>query len=57
MPDLAGLSKREVFELLAPYGLQVEYHGSGLAAEQEPLMGSNVARGQTARVRFGTRGR
>jgi stage V sporulation protein D (sporulation-specific penicillin-binding protein) len=57
MPNLAGLSKREVLELLAPYGLRVEYRGSGLAEAQEPLMGASVAGGQTARVLFGARRR
>ncbi|MDR0622009.1 MAG: PASTA domain-containing protein, partial [Deltaproteobacteria bacterium] len=52
MPDLEGLTMREVFETMAPYGLQVEYHGSGIATEQEPMVGSNVTKGQTARVIF-----
>jgi cell division protein FtsI (penicillin-binding protein 3) len=52
MPDLEGLTMRDVFELMAPYGLQVEYQGSGIATEQEPMVGSNVVKGQTARVVF-----
>ncbi|MDR2368798.1 MAG: transpeptidase family protein [Deltaproteobacteria bacterium] len=56
MPDLEGLTMREVFELMAPYGLQVEYHGSGLAVRQEPMVGSSVAKGQTAKVTFGAPG-
>ncbi|MDR0549319.1 MAG: transpeptidase family protein [Deltaproteobacteria bacterium] len=53
MPDLAGLSMREVMTLLSPFQMNVEYTGSGVANEQFPPSGSLVAVGQTARISFG----
>ncbi|MDR2387594.1 MAG: transpeptidase family protein [Deltaproteobacteria bacterium] len=52
MPDLEGLTMREVYETMAPFGLEVEYLGSGIVSEQEPMVGSNVKHGQTAKVIF-----
>ncbi|MDR2301101.1 MAG: transpeptidase family protein [Deltaproteobacteria bacterium] len=52
MPDLEGLTMREVFETMAPYGLSVEYFGSGIVTQQEPMVGSSVHNGQTAKVIF-----
>ncbi|MDR1546892.1 MAG: transpeptidase family protein [Deltaproteobacteria bacterium] len=52
MPDLAGLSMREVLRLMGPYGLTVEFQGSGLAVGQEPASGALVESGQLAKVRF-----
>ncbi|MDR3134657.1 MAG: PASTA domain-containing protein, partial [Deltaproteobacteria bacterium] len=57
MPDLEGLTMREVYELMAPYGMNLEYHGTGLATKQEPMVGSSVTKGQTASVLFKARRR
>ena len=52
MPDLAGLSMRQVLEVMSDYALDLEYFGSGLAVKQEPTPGTNVAEGQAAAVYF-----
>jgi cell division protein FtsI (penicillin-binding protein 3) len=52
MPDLSGLSMRQVLDLMSPFRLSLEFQGSGLAVGQEPARGSPVERGQPARVLF-----
>jgi len=52
MPDLAGLSMRQVLEIMSDYGLDLEYFGSGLAVRQQPGPGAAVAEGQSAAVYF-----
>ncbi|MDR1296249.1 MAG: transpeptidase family protein [Deltaproteobacteria bacterium] len=52
MPSLIGLSTREVFETLAPYGVQVQFLGSGRAVDQDPAEGRAIGVGDTARVRL-----
>ncbi|MDR2422027.1 MAG: transpeptidase family protein [Deltaproteobacteria bacterium] len=53
MPNVQGLSMREVMGLLSPFQMTVEYAGSGLANQQYPPPGSPVVVGQLARIRFG----
>ncbi|MDR1576684.1 MAG: transpeptidase family protein [Deltaproteobacteria bacterium] len=52
MPNLVGLSMREVMNLLSPFQMSVEYVGSGLAKEQYPSSGAKVSLGQMARISF-----
>ena len=52
MPDLQRLSMREAMGALAPYGLSLEFQGTGLVADQDPPPGSRVSRGQLARIYF-----
>lgn len=50
MPDLSGLSMRQVMEIMSEYGLEVEYDGSGHVTDQSPKAGTAVDVGQTASV-------
>jgi len=52
MPNLAGLSMRQVMEVMSEYGLDLEYAGSGHVVRQEPRPGAAVDSGQTASVIF-----
>ncbi|MDR1486983.1 MAG: transpeptidase family protein [Deltaproteobacteria bacterium] len=52
MPNLAGLSMREVLDLMTPYHMALEYHGSGISVTQHPPGGAPVVKGQMARVVF-----
>ncbi|MDR2350149.1 MAG: transpeptidase family protein [Deltaproteobacteria bacterium] len=52
MPDLSGLTMRDVKDALAKHGLVMEFSGSGMARDQDPRPGQRVAPGQTAAVRF-----
>ncbi|MDR1608656.1 MAG: transpeptidase family protein [Deltaproteobacteria bacterium] len=53
MPNVKGLSMREVMDLLSPFRLSLEYEGSGLAIYQFPSSGAPVEAGQMARISFG----
>jgi cell division protein FtsI (penicillin-binding protein 3) len=55
MPDVRGLSMREVLDLLSASELSLEYQGSGLAVAQEPAPGARTGPGQLARVTFAGR--
>ncbi|MDR1081147.1 MAG: transpeptidase family protein [Deltaproteobacteria bacterium] len=55
MPDVKGLSMREVLDLLAPAEMALEYLGSGLAVSQDPAPGTRTVPGQLARVSFAGR--
>jgi hypothetical protein len=55
MPDVRGLSMREVLDLLAPAEMSLEYVGSGLAVSQDPPPGAGTSQGQLARVVFAGR--
>ncbi|MDR2199038.1 MAG: transpeptidase family protein [Deltaproteobacteria bacterium] len=50
MPDLGGLTAREVMSLLSRHKMMVEYNGSGVVRSQEPGPGTRIAPGDTARV-------
>ena len=52
MPNLAGLSMRQVMELMSHYALDLEYYGSGHAVGQDPPAGTAVVNGQAASVIF-----
>ncbi|MDR1395424.1 MAG: transpeptidase family protein [Deltaproteobacteria bacterium] len=54
MPDVRGMSMREVMELMSSFQLSVEYSGSGLSVGQDPAPGSQVEAGQMARIYFGS---
>ena len=55
MPDLRGQSVRDALRTCAQLGLKLEAHGDGLAAQQNPAAGTEVATGQTVRVDFARR--
>ncbi len=52
-PDFRGKSMRDVLELAASEGMQVEFTGSGVAREQAPAPGEPLPAGEPVRVRFG----
>jgi cell division protein FtsI (penicillin-binding protein 3) len=52
MPDLKGYTMRQVLTLLHKSGLGCRLEGSGLAVDQEPAPGAEIAPGGTCRVVF-----
>lgn len=52
MPNLSGLSMRQVMEIMSGYNLDLEYLGSGHAISQNPGPGSSVAGGESGVVYF-----
>ena len=52
MPNLAGLSMRQVMEVMSHYALDLEYYGSGHVVGQNPAAGTAVMAGQPASVIF-----
>ena len=55
MPDLKGLTIRQVLDLMHRSGLHCRFEGSGLAITQEPLPGTAITPGATCLVRFQSR--
>jgi membrane peptidoglycan carboxypeptidase len=53
MPDLRGLSVRDVVRACAQLGMQLEAHGEGRVVKQTPESGSELRNGQTIYVDFG----
>ena len=52
MPDFKGMGMREVLNQSRELGLKVSLKGSGLAAEQEPLAGSEINQTKNLIVHF-----
>jgi stage V sporulation protein D (sporulation-specific penicillin-binding protein) len=52
VPDLQGMTMREVANILAALELRLEPVGSGTAVDQDPCPGTSVAPGTTIRVHF-----
>jgi cell division protein FtsI (penicillin-binding protein 3) len=52
MPDVRGLTIRQVIDLLHKSGLHFRFEGSGLAAGQDPAPGSPISPGDTCAVKF-----
>ncbi|GHV56290.1 penicillin-binding protein [Deltaproteobacteria bacterium] len=52
MPNLAGLTMRQVLEVLSGYGLDLEFLGSGRVVGQSPVPGTEVAAGSPGAVYF-----
>jgi stage V sporulation protein D (sporulation-specific penicillin-binding protein) len=57
VPNLSGLTEKEVRDLLENMGLILESAGTGLAASQEPGPGGKVPRGTAIKVQFSPPGR
>ncbi|MEW6659907.1 MAG: penicillin-binding protein [Thermodesulfobacteriota bacterium] len=55
MPDLSGLTIRQVLNLLHRSGLHCRFEGSGLAVGQEPAPGTSITPGTTCSVKFRSR--
>jgi hypothetical protein len=53
MPDLRGLSVRDVVRACAQLGMQLEGHGEGRVVKQIPESGAELRNGQTVYVDFG----
>jgi cell division protein FtsI/penicillin-binding protein 2 len=53
MPDLRGLSVRDVVRACAQLGMQLEAHGEGRVVKQKPESGAELRNGQTVYVDFG----
>jgi cell division protein FtsI (penicillin-binding protein 3) len=56
VPLLVGKTVREVIEICQRLGINPLLVGSGIVLEQQPLPGTNVARGGTVTLRFGRTG-
>ncbi|RJR44157.1 MAG: PASTA domain-containing protein [Deltaproteobacteria bacterium] len=52
MPDLSGLTIRQVLDVLHRSGLRCRFEGSGQAVSQEPAPGTAINSSTTCRVRF-----
>jgi cell division protein FtsI (penicillin-binding protein 3) len=52
MPDLSGLTIRQVLDLLHRSGLRCRFEGSGLAVSQEPAPGTAITPSTTCSVKF-----
>jgi hypothetical protein len=52
MPDLTGLSMRQVLEILSGCGLDMEFQGSGRVVAQVPFPGTAVDAGSPGTVYF-----
>lgn len=52
MPNLAGLSMRQVMEIMSYYALDLDYYGSGHVVGQSPPAGASIMSGQSASVIF-----
>lgn len=52
MPDLAGLTARDVMDLFSGKDLQVRLRGSGLVKSQRPTAGALLKKGETVQVRL-----
>ncbi len=52
MPSLAGLSPREVFQILQGHHFKVEIHGTGVVAGQIPIVGNTLADGDVIRLKL-----
>lgn len=52
VPNLSGLTEKEVRDLLEDMGLILEPLGTGLVYSQSPVPGSRTPRGSTVRVQF-----
>jgi cell division protein FtsI (penicillin-binding protein 3) len=55
MPDLSGLTAREVMGIMSQHKMVVEYLGSGIVRTQEPKPGSHIDPGDIARVQLESR--
>jgi cell division protein FtsI (penicillin-binding protein 3) len=55
MPELKGLTVREVMAVLSQHRLSVEYSGSGLVCAQEPGAGTHIMPGDSVRVTMKSR--
>jgi cell division protein FtsI (penicillin-binding protein 3) len=55
MPDLKGLTIRQVLDLLHNTGMRFRFEGSGLATGQEPSAGTLITPGATCLVNFRSR--
>jgi cell division protein FtsI (penicillin-binding protein 3) len=52
MPDLAGLTARDVLDLFSDKELQLRLRGAGLVRSQRPLAGALLKRGSAVQVRL-----
>jgi beta-lactam-binding protein with PASTA domain len=52
MPDVCGLTMREVVTTLSPYGLRIKFRGSGVAVSQFPQAGKEIHPGAGCVVTF-----
>ncbi len=50
MPDLRGLSARQAIEALVPFQVTAHLEGDGFVTHHEPVTGTTVERGTTARL-------
>lgn len=52
MPDVTGMTMKEVLELLAAYSSELKFEGSGVAFRQHPAPGEKIFTGLTVQVEF-----
>ena len=54
MPNVCGLTMREVIRKLSRYHLEMEFDGSGIAVSQVPLAGGEIYPDTKCLVSFGS---
>ena len=52
MPDLNGMTMREVVDLMSAYSIELEYLGSGQVVGQTPMPGEPIVMGQLCSILF-----
>ncbi len=52
MPDVYGMTMREVLRMLAPYQLKIKFAGSGVAVRQSPHAGKKIHPGTKCSITF-----
>jgi stage V sporulation protein D (sporulation-specific penicillin-binding protein) len=52
MPDVHGMTMREVLRMLAPYRLKIRFAGSGIAVRQIPRAGAEIHPGTKCSITF-----
>jgi hypothetical protein len=50
MPDLRGLSARQVMKVASRFDLRIEFVGNGIVERHEPLPGTEIEAGATTKV-------
>jgi len=50
MPDLRGLSMRQATKVVGKFDLRIEFTGSGVVGRHEPLPGTTIEPGSTAKA-------
>jgi cell division protein FtsI (penicillin-binding protein 3) len=52
MPDVKGMTMKEILELMSEYSISFEFEGSGVAFKQNPGAGQKLENGQRCQIAF-----